>query len=74
VDVPLMPIPGSPPSLLNPPSGCPFHTRCAFTGEVGGDRCVTERPTLPDGRGAACHLTPDQKRDIFIEQVQPRLR
>ncbi|MBM9507751.1 ABC transporter ATP-binding protein [Actinacidiphila acididurans] len=74
VDVPLAPIPGSPPSLLNPPSGCPFHPRCTFAGEVGGDRCATERPVLPEGRGSACHLTPEQKRDIFIQQVQPRLR
>ncbi|SEF82141.1 peptide/nickel transport system ATP-binding protein [Actinacidiphila yanglinensis] len=74
VDVPLSPIPGTPPSLLNPPSGCPFHPRCAFVEKVGGDRCSTERPQLPDGRGSACHLTTEQKRDIFIEQIQPRLR
>ncbi|MEW2519422.1 ABC transporter ATP-binding protein [Actinacidiphila alni] len=74
VDVPLAPIPGSPPSLLNPPPGCPFHTRCAFVDQVEGDRCRTERPVLPEGRGSACHLTADQKRDIFIEQIQPRLR
>ena len=74
VDVPLTAIPGSPPSLLNPPTGCPFHTRCDFTGQVPGDRCSSERPLLPAGRGSACHLTPDQKRDIFIEQIQPRLR
>ncbi|MFJ2952998.1 ABC transporter ATP-binding protein [Streptomyces sp. NPDC087270] len=74
VDVPLAPIPGTPPSLLNPPSGCPFHPRCAFAEAVGGDRCSTERPQLPDGRGSACHLTAEQKRDIFIEQIQPRLR
>jgi peptide/nickel transport system ATP-binding protein len=76
VDVPLSPIPGSPPSLLNPPSGCPFHTRCAFPEQVGGDRCTTERPTIPEGarRGSACHLTPDQKQTIFTEQIQPRLR
>ncbi|MDJ0343818.1 ABC transporter ATP-binding protein [Streptomyces sp. PH10-H1] len=76
VDVPLSPIPGSPPSLLNPPSGCPFHPRCAFTGQVGGDRCSRERPSIPLGerRGSACHLSPDQKQDIFIEQIKPRLR
>ena len=27
-DVPLTPIPGSPPDLLNPPNGCPFVDRC----------------------------------------------
>jgi peptide/nickel transport system ATP-binding protein len=74
VDVPLAPIPGSPPSLLNPPTGCPFHTRCTFTDQVGGDRCSTERPLLAPGRASACHLSQDQKRDIFIEQIQPRLR
>ncbi|MET9331439.1 ABC transporter ATP-binding protein [Streptomyces cellulosae] len=71
---PLTPIPGSPPSLLNPPSGCPFHPRCTFTDEVSGDRCSTERPTLGDGRAAACHLTAEQKQTIFIDKIQPRLR
>ncbi|CAL9449278.1 ABC transporter ATP-binding protein [Streptomyces pilosus] len=70
----LNPIPGSPPSLLNPPSGCPFHPRCAFTGEVPGDRCSTERPSLGEGRAAACHLTAEQKQSIFIDTIQPRLR
>ncbi|GGV26146.1 ABC transporter ATP-binding protein [Streptomyces griseoflavus] len=70
----LNPIPGSPPSLLNPPSGCPFHPRCAFTGEVPGDRCSTERPPLGEGRDAACHLTAEQKQSIFIDTIQPRLR
>ncbi|GAA2551942.1 MULTISPECIES: ABC transporter ATP-binding protein [Streptomyces] len=70
----LNPIPGSPPSLLNPPSGCPFHPRCAFTGEVPGDRCSTERPPLGEGRAAACHLTAEQKQTIFIDKIQPRLR
>ncbi|MCW7942054.1 peptide ABC transporter ATPase [Streptomyces hygroscopicus] len=67
VDVPLSPIPGSPPSLLNPPSGCRFHPRCAFAEKVAGGLCSTERPTLEivDGRGSACHLTPEQKREIF---------
>ena len=29
-DEPLVPIPGQPPSLINPPSGCHFHPRCAY--------------------------------------------
>jgi oligopeptide/dipeptide ABC transporter ATP-binding protein len=50
------PVPtGEPPSLLNPPSGCPYHPRCpqAF------DRCRQEKPvlrTVAPGRTAACHL------------------
>jgi len=48
-------IPGLPPSLLNPPVGCPFHPRCphAF------DRCRVEEPEfreLRPGHWAACHL------------------
>jgi peptide/nickel transport system ATP-binding protein len=71
---PLAPIPGAPPSLLRPPSGCRFHPRCTFQGEVGGARCVDELPLLPAGRGGACHLTAEQKQTIFIEQIKPRLR
>lgn len=26
----LIPIPGTPPDLLNPPQGCPFSPRCSF--------------------------------------------
>ena len=38
----LDPIPGNPPSLLNPPSGCPFRPRCS----MAIDRCTTETPEL----------------------------
>ncbi|MEV7342653.1 ABC transporter ATP-binding protein [Streptomyces sp. NPDC093544] len=70
----LTPIPGSPPSLLNPPTGCAFHPRCAFKDEVPGTRCTDDRPSLADGRASACHLTAEQKQTIFIDQIQPRLR
>jgi peptide/nickel transport system ATP-binding protein len=69
----LTPIPGAPPSLLAPPSGCPFHPRCGYPSMVGGARCEEERPELPPGRGSACHLTDEQKRTVFIEQIKPRL-
>ncbi|GHE04493.1 ABC transporter ATP-binding protein [Streptomyces alanosinicus] len=74
VDVPLSPIPGSPPSLLNPPSGCRFHPRCGFTEKVTGGLCSTERPALEvaEGRGSACHLTADQKRDLFADFAATR--
>ncbi|MGW1725632.1 ABC transporter ATP-binding protein [Streptomyces sp. NPDC002306] len=74
VDEALTPIPGSPPSLLNPPTGCPFHPRCAFRSEVPGTLCTDSRPPLGDGRAAACHLTAEQKQTIFIDKIQPRLR
>src|SRR5439155_21470351 len=37
-------IPGAQPSLLHPPSGCPFHPRCAYRDQVANDRCRTELP------------------------------
>jgi peptide/nickel transport system ATP-binding protein len=75
VSKPLLPIPGTPPSLLNPPSGCAFHPRCEFKDKVGGDRCSTELPALQMANGhlSACHLTPQQKQDIFAQQIQPQL-
>src|SRR5262249_46099437 len=43
---------GEMPSALNPPAGCPFHTRCP----VAVARCETERPELVGGSHAtACH-------------------
>jgi len=49
----LVPIPGSPPSLISPPSGCRFHPRCKFAEE---DCQVTEPPLklLAGGRMTAC--------------------
>ncbi|MFE9019843.1 ABC transporter ATP-binding protein [Streptomyces sp. NPDC007808] len=74
VDVPLTPIPGSPPSLLNPPSGCRFHPRCAFVDKVPGGLCSTERPLLDvvDGRGSACHLPAEQRGDLFADFAASR--
>jgi peptide/nickel transport system ATP-binding protein len=72
VDQKLIPIPGAPPSLLSPPSGCPFHPRCRFKHLVPGDRCFTELPELlPGGRGQGhvkrCHLPDPEK--IYQEEV-----
>jgi peptide/nickel transport system ATP-binding protein len=48
-------IAGLPPSLLNPPPGCPFHPRCPSVME----RCRVEVPALEwkrPNRQVACHL------------------
>jgi oligopeptide/dipeptide ABC transporter ATP-binding protein len=48
-------IAGSPPSLLNPPAGCPFHPRCPYV----MDRCRVAMPPLREhrpGHLAACYL------------------
>jgi len=75
-DARLIPIPGNPPSLLNPPSGCAFHPRCAHMGKVPGSLCSTELPELlPGSRGGGhlkrCHLAdPDR---IFAAEVLPEI-
>jgi oligopeptide/dipeptide ABC transporter ATP-binding protein len=38
----LKPIPGSPPSLINLPTGCKFHPRCGYV----FDHCLAEEPVL----------------------------
>ncbi|MFC4589803.1 ABC transporter ATP-binding protein [Sphaerisporangium corydalis] len=75
VDLPLLPVRGTPPSLLNPPSGCPFHPRCDYRDLVGPDLCSTERPELSpaDGHRDACYLTLAQKREIFNGKIKERL-
>ena len=55
-------IPGQPPSLLRPPSGCRFHPRCPYVMEV----CKTTVPELePTQRDQAhlqrCHLDEETK-------------
>ena len=60
-DEPLVPIPGNPPSLLNPPQGCAFHPRCRYAEEVPDRLCWTVQPDLePVNPGARhtkrCHL------------------
>jgi peptide/nickel transport system ATP-binding protein len=69
----LRPIRGTPPSLINVPSGCPFHPRCAYPEQVGGDRCQTEVPLLRETGPAhrvACHLTRDKQQEIW-KQLAP---
>jgi peptide/nickel transport system ATP-binding protein len=71
-DKPLVPIPGTPPSLLNPPTGCAFHPRCTHRDKVEGNRCVTELPELRKG-GHLNHLTRCHLKDpdsIFETEVK----
>jgi peptide/nickel transport system ATP-binding protein len=71
----LLPIKGSPPSLINIPDGCAFHPRCEYAGR-NGDRSFTERPELrDDGHGhlAACHMTLEERQHIFDDEIRPKL-
>jgi len=44
-------IAGQPPSLIHPPSGCPFHPRCPQV----MDRCAQEMPTFMTVPGTEAH-------------------
>ena len=58
-------IPGSPPDLRNPPSGCRFHPRCPHCTRDASElyvRQTNERPVLREiapGHAVACHLGDD---------------
>ncbi|MGW1496535.1 ABC transporter ATP-binding protein [Streptomyces sp. NPDC002402] len=72
----LIPIAGNPPSLIRLPRGCAFHPRCPFA-DRNGDKSLTEVPELTDASGTghlvACHLPPEERRQIFAKEVAPRL-
>ena len=62
-------IPGQPPSLLNPPSGCPFHPRCEFVMNV----CRTELPSLEASTVGVdhrfrCHLDEEARTRIWSQK------
>jgi peptide/nickel transport system ATP-binding protein len=65
----LKPIKGAPPSLINVPSGCPFHPRCPYVMDV----CRTDVPQLIPANGhhaSACFLSLAEKERIFKEEVK----
>jgi len=56
---PLHPIKGMPPSLIDLPSGCPFHPRCPYAKEICREQ---EPPTRALGglHTASCHFAGDE--------------
>jgi peptide/nickel transport system ATP-binding protein len=68
----LVPIKGSPPSLINVPTGCPFHPRCDYAGLTNG-RSQNEIPILHEadpGHLVACHLSAAQREKLRAERVK----
>ena len=69
IDAPLIPIPGSPPSLINRPSGCPFHPRCGY---ADAGVCSTDVPELRSIGGsheAACHFSADVRSGARVDNL-----
>ncbi|MFT5317553.1 MAG: oligopeptide transport system ATP-binding protein [Chlamydiales bacterium] len=70
----LSPIIGSPPNLLHPPSGCPFHPRCKFAMRA----CESHKPNLQEiqnNHQAACWLHHPHAEDSFRKflEEQPKM-
>ncbi|MBB5514649.1 peptide/nickel transport system ATP-binding protein [Rubricella aquisinus] len=60
---------GDIPSAMNPPSGCPFQTRCMHKSSVPGNLCETEVPPMRDlesGHQVKCHLAQE-----MLDKMEP---
>jgi peptide/nickel transport system ATP-binding protein len=82
----LMPIPGSPPSLIQVPPGCVFNPRCTYKHLVADNKCRTVHPDLlptpnppvsaetPDrAQLVRCHIDPGKRREIWTNEISPKL-
>jgi len=65
-DEDLVPIPGTPPSLINPPSGCHFHPRCPYA-QPDHARIDPGLEPVPDdpSHHVACLLESDVRRRLW---------
>jgi peptide/nickel transport system ATP-binding protein len=76
----LVPVQGTPPSLISLGPGCAFQPRCPYD-ELTNGKALTDAPDLLDtdpGPGGtrhlvACHLLPFERRRIWSEEVAPKL-
>jgi peptide/nickel transport system ATP-binding protein len=71
----LLAIKGTPPSLINVPSGCPFHPRCEFAARNEGlsEDIRPELTPVEPGHTVACHLSPTVREQIWEHEIAPQL-
>ncbi|WP_083100214.1 ABC transporter ATP-binding protein [Pseudophaeobacter leonis] len=63
---------GDIPSAMDPPSGCPFQTRCRWKNEVPGGLCDSEVPPVRQreaGHQIKCHLS-----DEVLQRMSPVIK
>jgi peptide/nickel transport system ATP-binding protein len=63
---------GDVPSAMNPPSGCPFQTRCRWKAQADSALCESEIPPirdLGDGHQVKCHLAED-----ILKRMEPVIK
>jgi peptide/nickel transport system ATP-binding protein len=71
----LKPIQGAPPSLINVPSGCPFHPRCTYADLTAG-ASQTQLPELLEispRHFLACHLSDQDRQRVWESEIKPSL-
>ena len=71
----LMPIKGTPPSLIQVPAGCPFNPRCTYR-DLVGEACTTQRPafrSVGDFHHLACHLESADRQKVWATEIEPTL-
>jgi peptide/nickel transport system ATP-binding protein len=71
---PLVPIPGTPPSLIRPPSGCHFHPRCYYA-QPDHARIDPQLEPTPDdpSHHVACLLAAEVRRKLWAELQAGRM-
>ncbi len=72
----LIPVKGSPPSLINIPDGCAFNPRCPYADVPKGNVTRTVRPELTEDDSrhwSACHMSQDERTRIWTEEIAPKL-
>jgi peptide/nickel transport system ATP-binding protein len=67
-DEDLVPIPGTPPSLINPPAGCHFYPRCPYAepDHARIDPALEPVPGEP-GHDVACLLASARRRELWAQ-------
>jgi peptide/nickel transport system ATP-binding protein len=68
----LLPIEGSPPSLVHPPPGCPFHPRCKYR-FAPCDNTLPPFKAIPGGHLDACLLPAERKRELWETRIAAEL-
>jgi peptide/nickel transport system ATP-binding protein len=70
-DEPLVPIPGRPPSLIDPPKGCRFYPRCPYEPDEARDAHPDlEASAGDDDHSVRCFLAAETRRDIWSRLKQ----
>ena len=72
-DEPLVPIPGRPPSLITPPSGCRFYPRCFYDPDDAREQHPELEPVLgEDNHAVRCFLAAETRKRIWAELAEGR--